>query len=206
MRIKSQQLTSKHFLIKDNSTRLSAGTVEVGDAPLSARSPASPHSEVRDAERRGVYPLHDYHARLAVADHHSAAPPFDQKLSELVRIHNPWSLNLNLRVNNDFLTKVPNNKTTTITTFYPTLSGFCLQCLITDLVFSQPPSKISYIGSTSAGAGVRATWQLWGPRYSNFREPERTGPNLYSNWSGVLNSAPSVPIKGTFFNCWVHFM
>lgn len=77
------------------------------------------------------------------------------------------------------------------TTFYTTLSGFCLQCLITDLVFSQPPSIISYIGSTSVGAGVRDTWQLWGPRNSNVREPARTGPNLYSKLSGVLNSAPS---------------
>lgn len=77
------------------------------------------------------------------------------------------------------------------TTIYTTLSGFCLQCLITDLVFSQPPSIISYIGSTSVGAGVRDTWQLWGPRNSNVREPARTGPNLYSKLSGVLNSAPS---------------
>lgn len=102
MRIRSQQLTSKHSLLKDNSTKLSAGSVEVGDTPLSARSPAGPHSEVRDAERRGVDPLHDNHASLAVADYHSAAPPFDQKLSELVRIHNPRSFNFNLRVNSDF--------------------------------------------------------------------------------------------------------
>lgn len=45
-----------------------------------------------------------------------------------------------------------------------TLSGFCRQCLITDWVFSQPPRIISYMGSTSAGAVVRLTWQLWGPR------------------------------------------
>lgn len=102
MRIRSQQITSKHSLIKDNSTRLRAGIVEVGDTPLSARAPAGPHSEVRDAERRGVHPLHDNHARLAIADHHSAAPPFNQKLPEFVRVHNPRSWYLNLWGNREF--------------------------------------------------------------------------------------------------------
>lgn len=94
-----------------------------------------------------------------------------------------------------FKRRVQTHNTTTKTTLTNyTLSGFCLQYLITDLVFSQPPRIISYIGSTSAGACVRDTWQLWGPRYSNFRDPDTTGPNLYSKLSGVLNSAPSVPI------------
>lgn len=83
---------------------------------------------------------------------------------------------------------------------YPTLSGFCLQYLITDWVFSHPPMMNSYMGSASTGPLVKQTWQLWGPQYSNSREPAAVGPNLYSNLSSVLNSCPSAPtISGNKF-------
>lgn len=78
MRINWQQLTSKAFpLLKFYSTRLCVGIAEMGNTPLSTGTPTSAHTEVGDAEWRGVYPLHNNHARLAVANNHSATFPFD---------------------------------------------------------------------------------------------------------------------------------
>lgn len=72
-----------------------------------------------------------------------------------------------------------------------TLSGFCLQYRIADLVFSQPPIINSYMVSFSAGTLDKHTWQLLGPRKSISRDPATTGPNLYSNLSSVSKGAPS---------------
>lgn len=176
--------------------------MEVLDAPGAARAIAAAHAEVRDGERRGVHPVHEHSSRHPVPHRQPAASPLHQELPELIRVHQSRGGDRHLR--QEFQTRydrylIIDNDGYVNDIYVSTLSGFCLQCLITDWVLSQPPRIISYMGSTSAGALVRLTWQLWGPRYSNSSEPAAVGPKTYSNLSGVLNSAPSEStIKGQF--------
>lgn len=163
---------------------------------------------MRHGERRRVLPLHQHGARGTVPHGQPAAPPFDQEPLKLVRIHQARRRDSHLWIVSwhQLLLLVKPMMQQRRKTHSTTFSGFCLQCLMTDCVFSQPPRINSYMGSTSAGAAVRQTWQLWGPRYSNSKMPEAAGPNLYSNWSGVSNSGDSARItKGWILNRWVHF-
>lgn len=168
--------------------------VEVWYTPMTPRAISSAHTEVGDRKRCGINPLHQHCPRDTISHWQPSATPFKDELPKLVGIHYTrcgngylWSFIWGL-LSYSFICLLTTSKKLT------TLSGFCLQWRITDWVFSHPPRMTSYIGSTSAGAGVRQTWQLWGPRYSNSKEPDAAGPNLYSNLSGVLNSAPSAPL------------
>lgn len=67
-------------------------------------------------------------------------------------------------------------------------SGFVRFRRITDFELSQPPMKISIIGSLSTGPDVNAMWASFGERTLKLKSSLRTGWKLYSNLSGVSSA------------------